>query len=174
MASIYVNGKVEGTSAESKLLLELIDPENQKIIEAEVIISNEGTFATTLTLTGDLHLWYPFTYGSSPLYTVRAILPAHDEKTQKLGLRRLRLLQHTLKTEPGTSFLFEVNNIRVFSGGSCWIPGDYMLPRFTHERYEEWLLLAKAGNQAMVCVFRLNKFTSLFHTSWKNWFLHYY
>ena len=151
MASIHVSGKADGVLMDSKVLVELIDPENRKLLEAELIVSAEDTFSTTLTLREDLKLWYPFTYGSSPLYTIRAILPAHDTKSQKLGLRRLKLLQHALKNEPGSSFVFEINNIRVFSGGSCWIPGDYMLPRFTRERYEEWLLLAKAGNQTMVC-----------------------
>ena len=150
-ASIYANGNVDGVSADSKILLELIDPEGKKVLETQAIVSEDGKFSTTLTLAKDLQLWYPFTYGQSPLYTIQAILPGHDEKIQKLGLRRLRLLQHTLKKEPGTSFIFEINNIRVFSGGSCWIPGDYMLPRFTRDRYEEWILLAKAGNQAMVC-----------------------
>jgi len=155
-ASVFVNGLVDGTSASLMVLLELVDPKNKKVIELEVTVSKNGIFSATLTLTEDLQLWYPFTYGSSPLYTIQAILPGHDVKSQKLGLRRLRLLQHSLKKEPGTSFVFEINNIRVFSGGSCWIPGDYMLPRFTQERYEEWLLLAKAGNQAMVRVLCLN------------------
>jgi beta-mannosidase len=148
-----VNGKVESAPADSKVVIQLTDPNGEKKLDTEAILSKEGSFSTKLEVSGDLQLWYPFTYGSSPLYTLTAILPDHDKKSQKLGLRRLRLLQHELKNEPGTSFVFEINNVRVFAGGSCWIPGDYLLPRFTHERYEEWLLLAKAGNQAMV---RLN------------------
>ncbi|KAH8592516.1 glycoside hydrolase family 2 protein [Bisporella sp. PMI_857] len=151
-ATIFVNGKVESAPVDSKVVIQLTDPNGEKKLDTEAILSKEGSFSTKLEVSGDLQLWYPFTYGSSPLYTLTAILPDHDKKSQKLGLRRLRLLQHELKNEPGTSFVFEINNVRVFAGGSCWIPGDYLLPRFTRERYEEWLLLAKAGNQAMIRV----------------------
>jgi beta-mannosidase len=79
-------------------------------------------------------------------------LSGHDSKSQTLDLRRLRILQHPLKHAEGTSFLFEINNVRIFCGGANWIPGDFMLPRMTPKRYEDWLLLAKSGNQSMIRV----------------------
>lgn len=147
-AEIKITGAVEGEGR--TIRIELTDPDGAKVAEQEFAVSEKGVFEGTVSLSNDLQLWYPFTYGSSPLYTVTASLPGHDSQTRKLGLRRLRLLQHELKSAPGTSFLFEINNLRVFAGGSCWIPGDYMLPRMTRQRYEDWLMLAKSGNQVMV------------------------
>lgn len=132
------------------MLIQLDDPSGKTVAEKQFQISEKGEFEGTLSLNRDLQLWYPFLYGSSPLYTVTAILPNCEVQTRKIGLRRLRLLQHALKEAEGTSFLFEINNIRIFAGGACWIPGDFMLPRMTKQRYEDWLLLAKSGNQTMV------------------------
>jgi beta-mannosidase len=131
------------------------NPDGKKVLvknaeQVEIEVDKQGRFRGEITLDRDLKLWYPFTYGSSPLYTVTAYLAGQDSVSKKLGLRRLRLLQHELKSAPGTSFTFEVNNVTCFTGGSCWIPGDFMLPRFTRDKYEEWLLLAKSGNQCMV------------------------
>jgi beta-mannosidase len=136
------------------------DPDGKKVLvknaeQVEIEVDKQGRFKGEITLDRDLKLWYPFTYGSSPLYTVTAYLAGQDSVSRKLGLRRLRLLQHELKNAPGTSFTFEVNNVTIFAGGSCWIPGDFMLPRFTREKYEEWLLLARSGNQCMVNYFML-------------------
>lgn len=153
-ATITVKGSVESAAEGAKVNISIADPEGREVADATVTVSEKGLFEKVITLQGrdELKLWYPFTYGEQPLYTITATLPGSDEKSQKLGLRRLRLLQHELKEAPGTSFTFEINNKRIFAGGSCWIPGDFMLPRFTRERYEEWLLLAKAGNQVMIRV----------------------
>lgn len=151
-AKISVKGRIEGARNGSKVVLEIVDPTEKKVIHQEVSIDEKGSFSTTVTLDKDLQLWYPFTYGSQPLYRITASLPSRYSISQKLGLRRLCLLQHPLKKEPGTSFLFEINNTPIFAGGSCWIPGDFMLPRMDRKRYEDWLLLAKSGNQAMIRV----------------------
>jgi beta-mannosidase len=132
------------------VLIQLADPSGNAVAEKELPVSEKGEFEGTLSLEGNLQLWYPFLYGSSPLYTASASLPNRDVQTRKIGLRRLRLLQHALKEAAGTSFVFEINNVRIFAGGACWIPGDFMLPRMTKKRYEDWLLLAKSGNQTMV------------------------
>jgi beta-mannosidase len=151
-AKISVKGTVEGMKEGSKLILDVADPEGKIFIEQEVSIDRKGAFFTTLTVDKNLQLWYPFTYGSQPLYSITATLPSQHSISQKIGLRRLRLLQHALKNEPGTSFLFEINNTPIFAGGSCWIPGDFMVPRMDRKHYEDWLLLAKSGNQAMIRV----------------------
>ena len=151
-AKVSIKGTVEGLKEGGNVTLDITDPDGKKILEQEVSIDSQGAFLAALTLDKDLRLWYPFTYGSQPLYTVTASLPSQHSNSQKLGLRRLRLLQHPLKKEPGTSFLFEINNTPIFAGGSCWIPGDFMLPRMDRKRYEDWLLLAKSGNQAMIRV----------------------
>ncbi|KAG9230710.1 glycoside hydrolase family 2 protein [Amylocarpus encephaloides] len=109
------------------------------------------TFSTEIEIRYP-ELWFPFTYGEQPLYEVICSSPFNDSKGFKFGIRRLRLLQHPLKKEPGTSFTFEINNVRIFAGGACWIPCDYLLPRVTEKRLRDWLTLAKSGNQAMIRV----------------------
>jgi beta-mannosidase len=153
-AMVSVKGSVEGATGGKTVEIMIEDPEGSKVVQFDAVVGEEGKFEAVIKVQqeGGLKLWYPFTYGEQPLYTITAKLPGLDEKSQKLGLRRLRLLQHELKNAPGTSFTFEINNKRIFAGGSCWIPGDFMLPRFTRERYEEWLLRAKAGNQVMIRV----------------------
>ena len=150
-ARVIIKGTVESGKGDEKVLLEIVDPERKVVGNHEVSVSEKGTFDTEITVEKP-QLWYPFTYGSQPLYIVKATLPGQDSKSQKLGLRRLKLIQHPLKDAPGTSFLFEINNVSIFCGGSCWIPGDFMLPRMTRQRYEDWLLLAKSGNQVMIRV----------------------
>jgi beta-mannosidase len=151
-AKISVKGTADGVKENTQINITISDPEGKKVAEQEITIDSKGAFATVLTLDKDLQLWYPFTYGSQPLYTITASLPHQHSISQKLGLRRLKLLQHELKHQPGTSFLFEINSIHIFAGGSCWIPGDFMLPRMSRQRYSDWLMLAKSGNQAMIRV----------------------
>jgi beta-mannosidase len=151
-AKVTIQGMTEGLKEGEKVILTIEDPDGKEVSKVEAAVDKEGAFDEAITLDRDLQLWYPFTFGASPLYTVTGSIASQHSLSQKLGLRKLKLLQHPLKNEPGTSFVFEINNIRVFAGGSCWIPGDYLLPRFTKERYEEWLMLAKSGNQVMIRV----------------------
>jgi len=75
-----------------------------------------------------------------------------DHVEQRLGLRRLRLVQEPLEGEPGTSFLFEANNTPIFCGGANWIPADSFTPRVTRERYGQLLKLAAEANMTMLRV----------------------
>lgn len=68
----------------------------------------------------------------------------------------------------GTTFLFSVNNVKIFVGGtpitllnprplhlihfkgSNWIPADNFLTTIRPEKYRAWLQLLKDGNQNMV------------------------
>ncbi|KAF4992379.1 hypothetical protein FDECE_13735 [Fusarium decemcellulare] len=150
-ATITVAGEVENFCGVEKVRVQLSEPTTKTVVASdEVGISSTGTFKSVVRLDKP-SLWYPFTYGKQNLYVVEASIPGHTV-TQNLGIRRLRLLQHPLKAEPGTAFVFEVNNIRLFCGGSCWIPADFMLPRVSPQRYEEWITLAKRGNQSMIRV----------------------
>lgn len=47
-----------------------------------------------------------------------------DTKTQKIGFRRVRVVEDKLVDQPGLTWLFEINGIRIFCGGSNWIPAD--------------------------------------------------
>jgi beta-mannosidase len=84
-----------------------------------------------------------------------------------IGFRRVRIIQDPLLDQDGRSFLFEINNVRIFCGGSNWIPADSFLtvcvphvifpavplidrPSVTDEVYRAWLKLMVDGNQNMV------------------------
>jgi beta-mannosidase len=140
---------VEGGAGEVEI--EVHSPTGESVLKQGIKADEKGSFKAELKVQNP-ELWYPFTYGAQPLYTITATLPKLDKQERKIGFRRLRLLQHALKKEEGTSFTFEINNIRTFCGGSCWIPGDCLLPRFTLDRYRSWLSLAKSGNQTMIRV----------------------
>ena len=40
-----------------------------------------------------------------------------DTKTQTFGIRRVQVVQEPLIDQPGRTFLFEVNGVRIFCGG---------------------------------------------------------
>lgn len=105
---------------------------------------------------GTYELWYPVGYGKQPLYTVEIEVKdehgALDSKTQKIAFRRARVVQDKLIDQEGRTFLFEINNIRIFCGGSNWIPADSFLTTMTRDRYRAWLQLLVDGNQNMVRV----------------------
>ncbi|KAK7470700.1 hypothetical protein VKT23_002122 [Stygiomarasmius scandens] len=106
---------------------------------------------------GQIELWYPVGYGKQPLYTVEIELndqdgKALDLKVQKIAFRRAQVVQEKLVDQEGLSFLFEINNVRIFCGGSNWIPADSFLTTITPERYRAWLQLLIDGNQNMVRV----------------------
>jgi beta-mannosidase len=149
--TLSVKGQIESPENSKKVLVEISDPTTGGVVaDARATTSSTGSFECQVKLANP-KLWYPFMYGEQFLYQIQASVPGHT-KSQTLGVRRLRLLQHPLKDAPGTSFLFEINNIRLFCGGSCWIPADFMLPRITREKYQEWITLAKAGHQSMIRV----------------------
>ncbi|KAH7188106.1 glycoside hydrolase family 2 protein [Fusarium flagelliforme] len=150
-AEITVKGKVENPNAIGKVSIRLIENSTEEeVMAAFVELFSDGSFECQLKV-DDPKLWYPFMYGEQHLYTIKTSIPGHTV-SKTIGIRRLRLLQEPLKDQPGTSFIFEVNNIRLFAGGSCWIPADFMLPRVTEIKYKNWFRLMKEGNQTMVRV----------------------
>ncbi|KAH9938328.1 glycoside hydrolase family 2 protein [Fomitopsis serialis] len=122
-----------------------------------VRIAQSGAKATFKMSAGTYELWYPVGYGKQPLYTVEiTVADQHgnqlDHTTQKVAFRRARIVQDPLIDQEGRTFLFEINNIRIFCGGSNWIPADSFLTTMTRERYLAWLQLLVDGNQNMVRV----------------------
>ncbi|QRV83983.1 beta-mannosidase [Ceratobasidium sp. AG-Ba] len=104
---------------------------------------------------GEVALWWPVGYGQQPLYTVEVIVfdkfgSVLDKASKRIGFRRVELVQEPLSDAPGTTFLFEINGVRIFIGGSNWIPADNFLTTITPGRYRAWLQILKDGNQNMV------------------------
>lgn len=59
--------------------------------------------------------------------------------TSRVAFRNAKLIQEPLIDQPGTSFVFEINGIRIFCGGSNWIPADSFLTEITPELYKAWI-----------------------------------
>ncbi|CZR61080.1 related to beta-mannosidase [Phialocephala subalpina] len=129
---VKVTGKVEGRK-EGAVVVEIKNSEGKSVLQQQVDVDENGEFKKDLKVEKP-ELWWPFSYGAQPLYTVSASIPGSHTESKTIGFRRLRLLQHSLKNAPGTSFTFEINNT------------------LTPTRYHQWLSLAKSGNQAMIRV----------------------
>ncbi|KAI5124966.1 hypothetical protein M0805_007392 [Coniferiporia weirii] len=149
--SFEVEGNTNGLKASYTLLAE-----GEKTIRGDSVILNNGKGKTSFEgKPGDFDLWYPVGYGKQPLYNLQVSIfdeqgNVVDVQEKRIGLRRVKIVQDELEGQPGHSFLFEVNNIRVFCGGSNWIPADSFLTTMTPQRYRDWLQLLVKGNQNMV------------------------
>ncbi|KAH9077149.1 beta-mannosidase [Lactarius deliciosus] len=136
----------------------LKDPSGDGVTGQSKIMMSDGTAQVTFQFKKeDIRLWYPVGYGGQPLYDVHVKVfdgQGHtlDTKIQKIGFRRVCVVEEKLVDQPGLTWLFEINNIRIFCGGSNWIPADSFLTTITPERYRAWLQLLKEGNQNMVRV----------------------
>ncbi|KAH8917924.1 galactose-binding like protein, partial [Atractiella rhizophila] len=95
--------------------VELIDPKSSRVLSSQTVEAkvNEDTIVDLGKFEkGDIELWWALGQKETReevgrLYSVR----------QKVGFRRLRLVQEPLDGQPGTSFYFEVNNLPLFAGG---------------------------------------------------------
>ena len=102
------------------------DPEGKVVIgQTNIPVSSEQAEAHFKLSAGAIDLWWPIGYGKQPLYSVEiAVLDADknvlDAKAQKFAFRRAVIVQDELEGDEGRSFLFEINNVRVFCGGT-WL-----------------------------------------------------
>ncbi|KAL0930557.1 glycosyl hydrolase family 2 [Colletotrichum truncatum] len=118
----------------------------------QLTVNDDGTAQAGFQLENP-ELWYPFSYGSQTLYTVKTSLLHEDGSVldtvnKKTGFRRVELIQEP--DDLGKSFYFRINNVDVFAGGSCWIPGDSFLSTITPQRYRDWVQLLIDSNQIML------------------------
>jgi beta-mannosidase len=151
-AEFAVSLQLEGNTSGSSLNLILRDPQGNLLEDARIRADQaEHSFFVVKP-----ELWWPNGHGTPSLYSLEVVLERDgtvlDSRTLKLGARRLRLLEESVIGEPGTSFVFEINNVPIFCGGANWIPDDNFLPRITPERYRERLSMARDGNMNMLRV----------------------
>ena len=113
-------------------------------------------FATATFKKENPELWYPARYGAQPLYTLKATLLSRsntmDVVRKRFGLRRAKVVQRKLDGAAGTTFFFEINNVPIFCGGSCWIPAESFIPRLRPKKYREWIQMAVDCHQVMIRV----------------------
>lgn len=148
-AEIEVKADIEGAASHVRFNI-LFEGE---IKGTETVAVFDG-FATATFRRDNPSLWYPVGYGEQPLYVVKATLLSGIVELQvadkRFGLRRAKVIERELEGAPGKTFTFEINNITIFCGGSCWIPADSFIPRITPRNYRDWVKLAVDGNQVMI------------------------
>jgi beta-mannosidase len=152
-ARLPVSVKLEGALKGAKLVMSLLDPNGSELSKSVLDVSNQIEFEFRVD---EPKLWYPHLHGDQPLYTVILELVRGgqhlDFKTQKIGLRQIRVVQEAVANEAGSSFYFEVNGIPMLMGGANWIPDDLMLTRVTRKRYAQRIAQVKAANMQMLRV----------------------
>ncbi|KAI6034165.1 glycoside hydrolase family 2 protein [Pisolithus microcarpus] len=146
----------EDSSGSASVLLR--DPHGKVVRHRDALAVGIGKASTNFYLSsGEAELWYPVHHGKQPLYTVEVAVKDPDSRLmdcrrEKVAFRRARVLEEPLIDQPGKTFLFEINNIRIFCAGSNWIPADAFLTLLSQQRYRAWLRLVVDGNQNMVRV----------------------
>lgn len=150
-AEIEAKASVEGIGEE--IVFDLLY-EGKSVASETAKVHN--ALATATFRIKNPQLWYPASYGKQPMYLLRATLitgkQAYHLATKRIGLRRVNVVQRTLRDAPGTTFFFEINNIPVFCGGSDWIPADSFIPRISPQKYRDWVKLVVDGHQVMLRV----------------------
>ncbi len=140
-------------SEDLKLRLRLLSPLGE--CSAEIVLAAELILEYPFSVQNP-QLWFARGQGGQPLYTLEVTLERGgvvlQKLEQRLGVRRLRLVQEPLEGEDGTNFTFELNGIPLFAGGANWIPDDSLLGRISPERYRQRLTQAAQGNMNMVRV----------------------
>jgi beta-mannosidase len=153
-ASISVRVDIENPAEGLSVRFALADPQGSETAPSTTAL--EGKTALYTFHIAEPQLWWPNGYGAQPLYQTRASLLSGEsvlhERSLRLGLRRLHLLQEPIAGEKGRSFTFEINGIPIFCGGANWIPADNFLPGISQERYRGWVELARTGNMQMLRV----------------------
>ena len=148
-AEVVAMADIEGEGEEVRFEISL----GGKTIGTEPVKVANG-IATATFKNNSPRLWYPHTYGKQPLYTLKAELTRSnivlDTASKRFGLRRAKVVQRKLDDMPGSTFLFEINNIPMFCGGSNWIPGEF--GKMDLQKYRDWVMMVVKGNQIMIRV----------------------
>ncbi|PGH09850.1 hypothetical protein AJ79_05576 [Helicocarpus griseus UAMH5409] len=145
--------KTSGARPGNDKILVSLSLEGNTLFEKQCDIDSSDLVEISYNL-DDPKLWYPHGYGEQNRYTLKAVLIRQgsqstlDSKSKLIGFRRCKLIQE--QDSAGKSFYFRVNDIDIFAGGSCWIPGDSFLSEISKDRYRDWMKLMIEGNQIMI------------------------
>jgi beta-mannosidase len=114
-------------------------------------IAGEAAIDATLVIESP-QLWWPNGIGAQPLYDITITLLSEGKRVDELafrsGIRTVSILQEG--DREGKTFIFQVNDTKVFAKGADWVPADSLLPRLTREDYFDYIRLAKEANMNML------------------------
>ncbi|HOS92429.1 MAG TPA: glycoside hydrolase family 2 TIM barrel-domain containing protein [Armatimonadota bacterium] len=115
-----------------------------------------GEHTVTATLSVDHpQLWWPNGHGDQPLYTVCAwiqIPGAADERSTRIGFRRVRMITNDSAPAGALPYVIEVNGRRIFIKGWNWAPIHHLYRRQSPEKYHRWLELVKEAHVTLLRV----------------------
>ncbi len=133
--------------------LTVLDPAGNIAAHTELDCSAADNISTVLKIK-PVSLWWPVSYGSQSLYTLRAELFSKNRlietSSKKFGIRTAHLNQSPDETD--CSFEFIVNGRRVYVRGASWIPVSLLAGSAAETDYERLLAAAKEANINMLRV----------------------
>jgi beta-mannosidase len=165
---VAITATIEGCDDDVTIGIAFAGP-NGTVIQARTFASSNGQAEARWNFSaGDLELWWPHQLGTPTLHqanveiksvseyrsfaTHQKVGDVLDKATKYFGIRRVELIQKSLVDQKGESFVFEINNTRMFLAGSCWVPADNMPLTISDQRYEAWIDTIIEGNQNVVRV----------------------
>ena len=153
-AEVKITAEIDNPTDSSQLICRLHDSTSSLSQEQTVQLSPYQTSLTVSLKVTDPELWWPVGNGAQPLYTADLQLKhdhdTSDSKSTRFGIRRVELVQKSLKE--GKSFFFRINNKPIFCVGTNWVPSHSLPPCVTPELYKRWLDLALENNNNMIRV----------------------
>ena len=166
LSDLHVNATLNEacTSAELEISVEIESPNDGgsiefRIDEAEVEAFSVATKASqtlyeTKVTVESPSLWWPIGYGKQSLYSVSATLKRGDrfldQQKQRVGVRKIELIQRPLSSAEGETFFFRVNNQPIFCMGTNWVPCHTQPALMTPELYRQNLKRAVENNNNMI------------------------
>ncbi len=129
-----------------------------KLAASGTLSFSHGTTSSKVELFVDKpELWWTPELGGSPLYSLDVDLSRGsqllDQRTLRVGIRRIELDTSPDADEPGCDFFrFVLNGVPIFARGVNWIPASSFVGAVTAADYEALLQNAAAANINMVRV----------------------
>ncbi|MCC6415266.1 MAG: hypothetical protein IT582_05105 [Opitutaceae bacterium] len=97
----------------------------------------------------DARLWWPHNHGAQPLYEWSASLRRAgvelDQRAGRFGVRTVRFIQEP-DADGGRSFIFAINDNKIFLKGMNWTPVDAIFARIDTARYHQLLDATQAAS----------------------------
>ena len=152
-ADIKVSIQIEKFINQSSIncRLTVFDPAGSIAANAELDFSDANNISAVLKMKPVL-LWWPASYGSQPLYTLKTELFSDngliETSLKKFGIRTVHLNQ--LPDDIGSAFQFIINNHPVYVRGAAWIPASIFIGSTANADYEKLLTSAKEANINML------------------------
>lgn len=103
----------------------------------------------------DVDLWWTHDLGSPKLYEVKMEIVGVDGEVLSTcsfttGFKVVKLIRDRDKN--GESFIFELNQRKIFARGADWIPSDSFLPRLKADDYRTLVVAAREAGMNMLRV----------------------